>query len=199
MNFLNDFNEIFVIIAISYAFGSIPFGYLITKFFLKKDIRKIGSGNIGATNVLRTGNRIIGYSTLLLDVFKAILPLIIIKIYMNEFLFIASLSVFLGHVFPIWLKFKGGKGVATYVGILCCINLYLGIGFGFFWIITLIIFKYSSLSSLVASLSIPFIDYFILKNELISFYIIMFVLIFYTHRENIKRLVNKEESKTKIY
>tara|TARA_Y100000741_G_C18211519_1_gene541913 strand:+ start:417 stop:1016 length:600 start_codon:yes stop_codon:yes gene_type:complete len=199
MNFLNDFNEIFVIIAISYAFGSIPFGYLITKFFLKKDIRKIGSGNIGATNVLRTGNRIIGYSTLLLDVFKAILPLIIIKIYMNEYLFIASLSVFLGHVFPIWLKFKGGKGVATYVGILCCINLYLGIGFGFFWIITLIIFKYSSLSSLVASLSIPFIDYFILKNELISFYIIMFVLIFYTHRENIKRLVNKEESKTKIY
>jgi len=199
MNFLNDFNEIFVIIAISYAFGSIPFGYLITKFFLKKDIRKIGSGNIGATNVLRTGNRIIGYSTLLLDVFKAILPLIIIKIYMNEYLFIASLSVFLGHVFPIWLKFKGGKGVATYVGILCCINLYLGIGFGFFWIITLIIFKYSSLSSLVASLSIPFIDYFILKNELISFYIIMFVLIFYTHRENIKRLVNKEETKTKIY
>ena len=199
MNFLNDLNEIFVIIAISYAFGSIPFGYLITKFFLKKDIRKIGSGNIGATNVLRTGNRIIGYSTLLLDVFKAILPLIIIKIYMYEYLFIASLSVFLGHVFPIWLKFKGGKGVATYVGILCCINLYLGIGFGFFWIITLIIFKYSSLSSLVASLSIPFIDYFILKNELISFYIIMFVLIFYTHRENIKRLVNKEESKTKIY
>ena len=199
MNFLNDFNEIFVIIAISYAFGSIPFGYLITKFFLKKDIRKIGSGNIGATNVLRTGNRIIGYSTLLLDVFKAILPLIIIKIYMNEYLFIASLSVFLGHVFPIWLKFKGGKGVATYVGILCCINLYLGIGFGFFWIITLIIFKYSSLSSLVSSLSIPFIDYFILKNELIFFYIIMFVLIFYTHRENIKRLVNKEESKTKIY
>ena len=199
MNFLNNFNEIFVIIAISYAFGSIPFGYLITKFFLKKDIRKIGSGNIGATNVLRTGNKIIGYSTLLLDVLKAILPLIIIKIYMNEFLFIASLSVFLGHVFPIWLKFKGGKGVATYVGILCCINLYLGIGFAFFWIITLIIFKYSSLSSLVASLSIPFIDYFILKNELISFYIIMFVLIFYTHRENIKRLVNKEESKTKIY
>ena len=199
MNFLNDLNEIFVIIAISYAFGSIPFGYLITKFFLKKDIRKIGSGNIGATNVLRTGNRIIGYSTLILDVFKAILPLIIIKIYMYEYLFIASLSVFLGHVFPIWLKFKGGKGVATYVGILCCINLYLGIGFGFFWIITLIIFKYSSLSSLVASLSIPFIDYFILKNELISFYIIMFVLIFYTHRENIKRLVNKEESKTKIY
>ena len=184
---------------ISYLFGSIPFGYIFTKIFLKKDIRDVGSGNIGATNVLRTGNKTIGYLTLFLDISKAILPLIIIKIYLSEYLFIASLSVFLGHVFPIWLKFKGGKGVATYVGILCCINLYLGIGFAFFWIITLIIFKYSSLSSLVASLSIPFIDYFILKNELISFYIIMFVLIFYTHRENIKRLVNKEESKSKIY
>ena len=199
MNFLNNFNEIFVIILISYAFGSIPFGYLITKLFLKKDIRKIGSGNIGATNVLRTGNKVIGYLTLLLDVFKAILPLIIIKVYLNDYLFISSLSIFLGHVFPIWLKFKGGKGVATYVGILCCINLHLVIVFGFFWIITLIIFKYSSLSSLVASLSIPSIDYFILKNEFNFFYIIMFVLIFYTHRENIKRLVNKEESKTKIY
>ena len=104
MNFLNNFNEIFVIIAISYAFGSIPFGYLITKFFLKKDIRKIGSGNIGATNVLRTGNKIIGYSTLLLDVLKAILPLIIIKIYMNEFLFIASLSVFFGACFSYMVK-----------------------------------------------------------------------------------------------
>ncbi len=199
MNLLNNFNDIFIIITISYALGSIPFGYLITKLFLKKDIRKIGSGNIGATNVLRTGNKTMGYLTLFLDISKAILPLIIIKIYLSEYLFIASLTIFLGHVFPIWLKFKGGKGVATYVGILCCINIYLGIGFVFFWIITLIIFKYSSLSSLVASLSIPFIDYFILKNEFIFFYIIMFILIFYTHRENIKRLVNKEESKTKIY
>ena len=199
MNLLNNYNEIILITIISYSFGSIPFGYLITKFFLNKDIRKIGSGNIGATNVLRTGNKIIGYLTLFLDVFKAILPLIIIKIQFNEYLFIASLSIFLGHVFPIWLKFKGGKGVATYVGILCCINLYLGVGFGFFWIITLIISKYSSLSSLVSSLSIPFMDNLILNNEFNFFYIIMFVLIFYTHRENIKRLVNKEESKTIIY
>ena len=199
MNLLNNFNEIVAIMAISYIFGSIPFGYLITKFFLNKDIRKIGSGNIGTTNVLRTGNKLVGYLTLFLDVFKAILPLAIIKIYFNEYLFVASLTVFLGHVFPIWLRFKGGKGVATYVGILCCVNLYLGIGFGFFWVFTLILSKYSSLSSLIASLSIPFIDYFILKNDFIFFYITMFVLIFYTHRENIKRLVNKEESKTKIY
>ena len=199
MNLMNNLDEILIIISASYAFGSIPFGFLITKLFLNKDIRKIGSGNIGATNVLRTGNKLIGYLTLFLDVVKAVLPLIIIKIYLNEYLFIASLSVFLGHVFPIWLKFKGGKGVATYIGILCCINYYLVITFCSFWLITLIIFKYSSLSSLVASLSIPFIDYFILKNEFNFFYIIIFVLIFFTHRQNIKRLVNKEESKTKIY
>ena len=199
MNFLNNFNEIFVIIAISYAFGSIPFGYLITKFFLKKDIRKIGSGNIGATNVLRTGNKIIGYSTLLLDVFKAILPLIIIKIYMNEFLFIASLSVFLGHVFPIWLKFKGGKGVATYVGILFCINIYLAVIFIIVWFVVFVISKYSSLASMVASLLVPLSSYFLLNDINYYFYIILFLLILITHRKNIKRLKNNTESKTKIY
>ena len=143
---------LYLILLISYLIGSIPFGFLLTKIFLKKDIREIGSGNIGATNALRTGNKLIGYSTLVLDIGKAVTLLIIIKFNFSEYLFISSIAVFLGHVFPIWLKFKGGKGVATYVGILCCINLYLGIGFGFFWIITLIIFKYSSLSSLVASL-----------------------------------------------
>ena len=95
MNLMNNLDEILIIISVSYAFGSIPFGFLITKLFLDKDIRKIGSGNIGATNVLRTGNKLIGYLTLFLDVVKAVLPLIIIKIYLNEYLFIASLSVFL--------------------------------------------------------------------------------------------------------
>ena len=191
--------QITLIIIFSYLLGSIPFGFLLTKFFLKKDIRKIGSGNIGATNALRTGNKSIGYSTLILDILKAILPLIFIKIYYNEHLYISSLCIFLGHVFPIWLKFKGGKGVATYVGILCCINLYLGICFGIIWLIVFFIFKYSSLSSLVSSLSIPIINFFHLKDDVVFFFIIMFVLIFYTHRENIKRLLNRTESKTKIY
>tara|TARA_B100001996_G_scaffold17152_1_gene14127 strand:+ start:2072 stop:2650 length:579 start_codon:yes stop_codon:yes gene_type:complete len=191
--------QITLIIIFSYLLGSIPFGFLLTKFFLKKDIRKIGSGNIGATNALRTGNKSIGYSTLILDILKAILPLIFIKIYYNEHLYISSLCIFLGHVFPIWLKFKGGKGVATYVGILCCINLYLGICFGIIWLIVFFIFKYSSLSSLVSSLSIPIINFFHLKDDVVFFFIIMFVLIFYTHRENIKRLLNRSESKTKIY
>ena len=188
-----------IIIIFSYFLGSIPFGYLLTKIFLQKDIREIGSGNIGATNVLRTGNKYIGYATLLLDILKAIIPIIFVKFYYIDYLYIASLCVFLGHVFPIWLKFKGGKGVATYVGILCCLNIYLGIAFGIVWLISFFIFKYSSLSSLLGSLSIPLVNFFILKEEVIFFFIIMFVLIFYTHRENIKRLLNRSESKTKIY
>ena len=188
-----------IIILFSYFLGSIPFGYLLTKIFLKKDIREIGSGNIGATNVLRTGNKYIGYATLLLDILKAIIPIIFVKFYYIDYLYIASLCVFLGHVFPIWLKFKGGKGVATYVGILCCLNIYLGISFGIVWLISFFIFKYSSLSSLLGSLSIPIVNFFILKEDVIFFFIIMFVLIFYTHRENIKRLLNRSESKTKIY
>jgi|TARA_B100001079_G_scaffold150008_1_gene128616 glycerol-3-phosphate acyltransferase PlsY len=187
------------IIIISYLLGSIPFGFLLTKIFLKLDIRSVGSGNIGATNALRTGNKKIGYTTLILDILKAVVPLIFIKIYYIEYLYISSLCVFLGHVFPIWLKFKGGKGVATYVGILCCINLYLGIIFGIIWLITFFIFKYSSLSSLIGSFSIPIINFFIFNDEMVYFFIIIFVLIFYTHRENIKRLLNRTESKTKIY
>tara|TARA_Y100001936_G_C16026811_1_gene643047 strand:- start:64 stop:642 length:579 start_codon:yes stop_codon:yes gene_type:complete len=188
-----------IIIIISYLLGSIPFGFLLTKIFLNKDIRKIGSGNIGATNALRTGNKTLGYATLILDILKAIIPLIFVKIYYSEYLYISSLCVFLGHVFPVWLKFKGGKGVATYVGILCCINIYLGIGFGIVWLITFVIFKYSSLSSLIGALSIPIINFLFFNNQIFYFFIIMFILIFYTHRENIKRLLNRTESKSKIY
>ena len=188
-----------IIILISYLLGSIPFGFLLTKIFLNKDIRKIGSGNIGATNALRTGNKTLGYATLILDILKAVIPVIFVKIFYSDYLYISSLCVFLGHVFPIWLKFKGGKGVATYVGILCCINIYLGISFGIVWLITFVIFKYSSLSSIVSTLSIPIINFLFFNDQIFYFFIIMFILIFYTHRENIKRLLNRTESKTKIY
>ena len=187
-----------IIVMISYLLGSIPFGLILTKLFLKKDIRDIGSGNIGATNVLRSGNKIVGYSTLLLDILKAILPVIYVKFNYPDFIYISSLCVFLGHVFPIWLRFNGGKGVATYVGILFSINLIYGLVFGITWIIIFLFSKYSSLSSLFGSLSIP-IFLFIINGDQIVFFIIMLVLIIYTHRENIKRLKNKEESKTKIY
>jgi len=183
----------------SYLIGSLPFGFILTKIFLKKDIRKIGSGNIGATNVLRTGNKLIGYSTLSLDVVKAIIPVIYVKINLPDLLYIASLCAFLGHVFPIWLKFRGGKGVATYVGILFSINILLGVVFVVSWAVVFLIFKYSSLSSIIGSLSIPIYLLVIGQTNSVIFFAIMFVLIFFTHRENIKRLKNKEESKTKIY
>ena len=187
-----------IIIVISYLLGSIPFGLLLTKLFLKKDIRKIGSGNIGATNVLRSGNKLIGYITLLLDIIKALFPVMFIKFNYPDFVYISAISVFLGHVFPIWLNFKGGKGVATYVGILFSLNLIYVLVFGITWILIFSIYRYSSLSSLIGSFSIPIYLFFINGNQII-FFGIMFVLIFYTHRENIKRLKNNEENKTKIY
>ena len=182
----------------SYLLGSIPFGFLLTKIFLKKDIRDIGSGNIGATNALRTGNKTLGYATLVLDIGKAVLPVLFVKFNYPDYVFIASLSAFLGHVFPIWLKFKGGKGVATYVGILFSINLILGLIFIISWGVTFLVSKYSSLSSLIASLVVALYLIFFDNYDSI-FFIIMFVLIFYTHRENVKRLKNREETKTKIY
>ena len=190
--------EYFIIIFICYLLGSIPFGFILTKLFLKKDIRNIGSGNIGATNALRTGNKILGYATLILDISKAVLPIVYIKINFPEYIFIASLCTFLGHVFPIWLKFKGGKGVATYVGILFSISLIYGSVFIASWFIIFLISKYSSLSSIVASLSVP-IYLLLFENSNSTFFLIMFVLILFTHRENVKRLKNKEENKTKIY
>ena len=191
--------DIFLIGIISYLMGSIPFGFILTKIFLKKDIREIGSGNIGATNALRTGNKTIGYSTLVLDILKAVAPVIYVKIFYQDFLYISSLCAFLGHVFPIWLKFKGGKGVATYLGILFSINFYFGIIFIISWFITFFISKFSSLSSLIGAASIPIYLLILTQFDQVIFFTIMFVLIFFTHRENIKRLKNKEETKTKIY
>ena len=190
--------EVLIISILSYLMGSVPFGFILTKVFLKKDIRDIGSGNIGATNALRAGNKSLGYGTLFLDIIKAIIPVVYVKLNYPDYIFIASLCVFLGHIFPIWLKFKGGKGVATYVGILFSINLTIGFVFIGVWFFTFLISKYSSLSSLSASLSIP-IYLFFFTNQNLVFFSIMCILILYTHRENVKRLKNKEESKTKIY
>ena len=191
--------ELFLIILVSYLFGSIPFGLLLTKIFLKKDIREIGSGNIGATNVLRAGNKILGYSTLVLDILKAVLPILYIKFFMSDYLYISALSIFIGHVFPIWLRFKGGKGVASYLGILCCLDIFTALIFGVVWISVFVLFKFSSLSSLLASFIIPIFHFFYNSNSDYYFYFMMFILIFFTHRENIKRLRNNTESKSKIY
>ena len=191
--------DIFFIAVTCYLIGSIPFGFILTKIFLKKDVRKIGSGNIGATNVLRTGNKTVGYLTLILDILKALIPVIYVKFFFQDFIYISALCVILGHVFPLWLKFKGGKGVATFVGILFAIDIYLGVVFTISWFITFFISKYSSLSSLVGAASIPIYLLILTQFDQVIFFTIMFVLIFFTHRENIKRLKNKEETKTKIY
>ena len=191
--------EFFLVSFVSYLMGSIPFGFILTKLFLKQDIRNIGSGNIGATNALRTGNKFLGYSTLILDIAKAIIPILYVKNNYPDLIYLASLSAFLGHVFPIWLKFKGGKGVATYLGILSSINFIYGFIFVSNWLIIFFLSKYSSLSSLIASFSIPVYLYISGNTNGLSFFLIMFVLIFYTHRENVKRLKNQEETKTKIY
>ena len=191
--------DILIVGTICYLMGSLPFGFILTKIFLKKDIREIGSGNIGATNALRTGNKFIGYTTLFLDIIKAVISIIYIKMNVPEFLYIASLCAFLGHVFPIWLKFKGGKGVATYVGILFALEINFGFIFIISWLITFILSKFSSLSSLIASISIPIYLLILSQFDQVFFFTIMFVLIFFTHRENIKRLKNNEETKTKIY
>ena len=190
--------EVLIISILSYLIGSVPFGFILTKVFLKKDIRDIGSGNIGATNALRVGNKPLGYGTLFLDIVKAIIPVTYIKLNSPDYVFISSLCVFLGHIFPIWLKFKWGIGVATYVGILFSINLTISFVFIGVWFFTFLISKYSSLSSLSASLSVPIYLFFFTSQNLV-FFSIMFILILYTHRDNVKRLKNKEESKTKIY
>ena len=190
--------EIFLVFIFSYISGSIPFGLILTKLFLNKDIRKIGSKNIGATNVFRTGNKLIAVLTLLLDIFKGVVPIIITSYYFQNLIYLSGLMAFLGHIFPVWLKFKGGKGIATYLGILFVISFKLGLIFCLTWIIVALITKYSSLSSIVSALVIFLISVYQNNLELNFFLFIVFVIILYTHRQNIVRLKNKKEDKIKL-
>ena len=202
--------NLILVALLSYLCGSIPFGLILTKFFSKVDIRKVGSGNIGTTNVLRTGNKFLAFSTLILDVLKGFVPVAItIKIF-PEFIYFSALIAFLAHLFPIWIKFKGGKGVATYLGILFAISLELAFLFIFTWLVVSLIFRYSSVSSMFSSLTIFVVtvvkDYalrsinpdtiVLIDLKLILF--IFFVLILFTHRKNIYNLKNKSEQKIKL-
>ena len=190
--------DIFLVILFSYLSGSIPFGYLFAKLFLKKDVRKIGSGNTGATNVLRVGNKSLAFLTLFFDIIKAIAPVLFFKFYIPDYVYISSLSVFLGHVFPIWLKFKGGKGVATYLGILFALNFYYAVIFILSWLIIIFITKYVSIGSLVSSLIVLLFNvYFEGFNESIMLFIFL-VLIIYSHRTNIGRLKAGFENKINL-
>jgi len=202
--------EVILIILFSYLSGSIPFGLILTKIFSGKDVRKIGSGNIGATNVLRTGSRYLALMTLVLDITKGYVPVFLTQTMFPELIQISALMTFLGHIFPIWLKFKGGKGVATYLGVLISISFGLSVLFIFTWAIVSLIFKYSSLASMFSSLTVLVVyglKYNAIKaiNPDIVFnynftllLFIFFILILFTHKKNISNLKNKKENKIKI-
>ena len=182
----------------SYLLGSIPFGLIITKICLGKDIRDVGSGNIGTTNVLRTGKKSLAIVTLLLDIIKGYVSILISTIYFNDLIFLSALICFIGHIFPIWLNFKGGKGVAVYLGIIIALSFPLAIVFSISWIVLAFIFKYSSVSSILGSLSVLLYS-IILNNFLLSFFLfIIFIIILFTHRENIQRLKNSKERKINL-
>ena len=190
-----------------YFLGSIPFGLILTKISGLGDIRKIGSGNIGATNVLRTGNKKIALLTLLFDGCKGALAIYLISLFLqsvfkndfNKFEFYqctVAVSAVLGHCFPIWLKFRGGKGVATGFGVILSLNLYIGIVALLLWVFIAKVFKISSMSALIAFLLIPVLMFYY-ENEYIFFLssFIISLICFIQHRENIKRLINRNEPK----
>ena len=191
-----DINLI-IVAMYSYLLGSIPFGLVLTKIFLKKDIREIGSGNIGTTNVLRTGKKYLAVTTLMLDLLKGYFSIIITFTYFENLISYSALICFIGHIFPVWLKFKGGKGVATYLGVILALSYKFFLIFGITWLVLSFLFRYASLSSIISSLIVFVYSYFFINNfSLILF--IFFVIIIYTHRENIVRLKNSEESKIKL-
>ena len=191
-----DINLIIVAVY-SYLLGCIPFGLILTKIFLKKDIRKIGSGNIGTTNVLRTGKKSLAAGTLVLDLMKGYFSIIITFTYFENLISYSALICFIGHIFPVWLKFKGGKGVATYLGVILALSFKFFLIFGISWLILSFLFRYASLSSIISSLIVFVCSYYFNNNfSLILF--IFFIIILYTHRENIVRLKNSEESKIKL-
>ena len=192
-----DINLIIVVVY-SYLLGSIPFGLLLTKIFLKKDIRKIGSGNIGTTNVLRTGNKYLAIFTLLLDLLKGYVSVFITIFYFESLTSLSALICFIGHIFPIWLKFKGGKGVATYLGVILALSYKLFLIFGIAWVSLSLLFRFASLSSMISALIVFLYAYFyeININTLILF--LFFVMILFTHKENILRLKNSTENKIKL-
>jgi len=188
--------EIILVIFVSYTLGSIPSGIIFAKIFRLKDIRTIGSGNTGTTNVLRTGNYTAAALTLGLDFGKACLAIYLCQLINDQFILISSLAILIGHIFPVWLKFRGGKGFACYLGIMLMINLYLFIFVSLIWLIVFFSKRVSSLSALLSCLSGVLIS-IIYFNSNIALVVLLTILIFVTHLENIKRLINGTETKIK--
>jgi acyl phosphate:glycerol-3-phosphate acyltransferase len=181
---------------LGYLLGSIPFGLILTRLAGTQDLRSIGSGNIGATNVLRTGRKGLAAATLLLDMLKGTVAVIIAGYYGGaEAAMLAGLGAFLGHLFPVWLNFRGGKGVAVYIGILIGLFWPAAVVFCVLWLLTAVITRYSSLSALLASLVTPILLWWLSHSALAALFTVLTVLLFYMHRENIKRLRAGTEGK----
>ena len=187
--------DITLVILYSYLLGSIPFGLIYAKIAGLGDVRNIGSGNIGATNVLRTGNKQVAAYTLLSDIAKGSIVLLITNKFFNEYSLLSFLIVYLGHIFPVWLKFKGGKGVATFIGGLLITNYILGLVFLITWGVIAKVFKISSLSAIIAfivTLVVTFVFYDFNLTLLMFFFTVFSI---YTHRDNIKRIISSDESR----
>ena len=189
--------DITLVILYSYLLGSILFGLIYSKIAGLGDVRNIGSGNIGATNVLRTGNKQVAAYTLLSDIAKGSIAVLITNKFFNEYSLLSFLIVYLGHIFPVWLNFKGGKGVATFIGGILITNYILGLVFLITWGVTAKVFKISSLSAIIAfivTLVVTFIFYDFNLTLLMFFFTVFSI---YTHRDNIKRIISGDESKIK--
>jgi glycerol-3-phosphate acyltransferase PlsY len=185
-----------IALLIGYLFGSIPFGLILTRLAGTQDIRSVGSGNIGATNVLRTGHKGLAATTLICDMLKGTVAVIIAGYYGGpSAAMLAALGAFLGHLFPVWLNFKGGKGVAVYIGVLIGLFWPAAVIFGALWIATAATSRYSSLSALVASFITPIFLWWFGHLALASLFAVLTMLLFYMHRENIKRLQNGKEGR----
>lgn len=178
-----------------YLLGSIPFGLLVTRAAGLGDVRKIGSGNIGATNVLRTGNKGLAAATLLLDALKGTAAVLIAGRFAPEFALWAGFAAFLGHLFPVWLGFKGGKGVATYLGVLIGLAWQVALIFAAVWLTVAFLFRYSSLAALTAAVVVPVALYFLSTPEIAGLFAVMSLIVIVKHRANISRLLAGTEGK----
>ena len=178
-----------------YLLGSIPFGLLLTRAAGLGDVRKIGSGNIGATNVLRTGNKKLAALTLLLDALKGTAAVLIAGLYGPDQALVAGLGAFLGHLFPVWLGFKGGKGVATYLGVLVAVAWQGALVFAVAWLAVAFVTRYSSLAALVAAVAVPMALYLLGFVQAAELFVLMSLIVFVKHRANIGRLLSGTESR----
>ncbi len=180
---------------LGYLLGSIPFGLLITRMAGLGDVRNIGSGNIGATNVLRTGNKSLAAATLLLDALKGTTAVLIGGMYGPDVAIIAGFGAFLGHLYPVWLKFRGGKGVATYIGVLLGL-LPIGLAiFAIVWLVTALISRYSSLAALIAAIVVPVAMFLLGHIQIAELFTVMSAITIIKHRANISRLISGQESR----